>query len=106
MIKLTLPYWQLKLNELDFKKLLGFVVDNDMNNISIRSNIKKFDYTTIEEVFEFLRQRQTKSKFKKITVEGALLGEFVLEDGEGLDSWEYWLKKDIDGRYAKGEYTF
>ncbi len=92
-------YFKVKLNDKDFQELLELTVGSgfDDNHFSIKNNVKKGDFSTIEEVFTFLR------KNKDATVEGALLGDFLNEEeggtGDVRESWDYWLRKDTKNRY-------
>lgn len=94
-------YWKLRLNEKNFKRLVNYIIgiDDNINPVSIINNVIDHDYSTIEEVFVFLRKRQINKRFKDVSVEGALLGDFV-----PYEEWEKWCEKDIYNRYPNGEF--
>ncbi len=92
-------YFKLKLNDKNFEELLELTTGSgfDQNDFSIKKNVEKGDFSTIEEIFTFLR------KNKEATVEGALLGDFLNEEEGGTvydrQSWDYWLRKDTKKRF-------
>lgn len=94
-------YYKLELSDYDFQFLLDSCIGikSDYKN-SIKNCVHDGDYTTIEEIFTFLRKHQKLKRFKDVTVEGALLGDFV-----PYELWEFWCHLDTKKRYPNGEFS-
>ena len=88
-------YYMLELSDDDFQRLLRLALgyDTTNNSASLKISMAVQDYSTIDEMFNFLRNK------KDSTIEGALLGDFMTENDEDPCNWKYWLKLDRHGRF-------